>query len=147
LIRRLRGLLRLSPSDRRLLIRATLLVSAVRIGLWVLPFRFVRALLGRITGARGNGSRHDSAAACQVGWAVETAARCVPAATCLTQALAAQVLLTRHGLPARLHIGVAKDERKRLLAHAWVESQGRVIVGGSGPQRYTSLLVLEGENG
>jgi hypothetical protein len=77
-------------------------------------------------------------------WAVETVSRFVPAATCLTQALAAQVLLTRRGRAARLHIGVSKAEGRKLEAHAWVESQGRVVIGGSGLERYTVLAVLSG---
>jgi len=69
----------------------------------------------------------------------------VPAASCLTQALAAHLLLCRRGLTPQLHIGVAKDQRDRLIAHAWVESEGRIVVGGTDLQRYTPLLVLKGE--
>ena len=82
----------------------------------------------------------------RVVWAVVVASRYVPMSTCLTQALAAQVLLARRGFPAHLHIGVAKKGAEaRFEAHAWVESQGKVVIGGSEPGRYTQLLALEGE--
>ena len=55
--------------------------------------------------------------------------RYVPAATCLTQALATRVLLSRLGQPAHLRIGVAKSKKGQLQAHAWVESQGKIIIG------------------
>jgi hypothetical protein len=112
------------------------------LGLWLLPFRRVRALVARMKPVPTLLPGGDPAAIDRVAWAVTAASRWVPAATCLTQALAAQVLLARCGLSGRLHIGVSKDARQRLVAHAWVESQGRVVVGGSGLERYTRLLVL-----
>jgi hypothetical protein len=75
---------------------------------------------------------------------VETASRRTPGLkTCLAQALAAQVLLTRRGYPALLRIGVAKGERQQLQAHAWVESEGKIVIGGSELERYTPLAVLK----
>ncbi len=55
----------------------------------------------------------------------------VPAATCLTQALTAQTVLSRRGHDSRLRIGVAKDTQGNLEAHAWVECDGTVVVGES----------------
>lgn len=52
----------------------------------------------------------------------------VPKATCLVQALAAQLLLTRHGHMADLQIGVS--QAKGFEAHAWLEFEGRVVLGG-----------------
>jgi hypothetical protein len=76
-------------------------------------------------------------------WAVETAARHgFPSATCLTQALAVQVLLARRGYPAILHVGVARHD-KELKAHAWVESEGEVVIGGFELERYTPLAALQ----
>jgi hypothetical protein len=76
-------------------------------------------------------------------WAVETAARHMPLAnTCLTQALAAQVLLARRGYPALLRIGVVKGDKDNLQAHAWVESEGEVVIGGYELERYAHLATL-----
>lgn len=74
------------------------------------------------------------------------ASRYVPAASCLTQALAGQVLLNQHDAPALLRIGVAKNEQGTFQAHAWVESQGRILIGNS-PElfRYTRLTEFEGD--
>jgi len=81
-----------------------------------------------------------------VTWAVAVASRYVPLVTCLTQALATQVLLGRCGHPASLRIGVARSERGQLQAHAWVESQGRIVFGGlKNLSHYTPLPPLEGE--
>lgn len=64
-------------------------------------------------------------------WAVEAVGnRLFPSSPCLTQALVIQRLLRRHGRHSELRIGVRKDERGKFGAHAWVESEGRVVIGG-----------------
>jgi len=60
--------------------------------------------------------------------AVRSAARLVPGASCLTQALAARVLLEQGGHSSRLHIGVSR-EHGDFEAHAWVEHDGSIIIG------------------
>jgi hypothetical protein len=78
-------------------------------------------------------------------WAVRSAARFVPAASCLTQAIAAQVLLAFHGEKTCLRIGVAKDEKGEFKAHAWIESQNRIIIGGtSSAEIYTPIAAFDG---
>jgi hypothetical protein len=145
-LRWLNSFLRLSRGKRRLFIQSVFLVAAVRLGLWLLPFGIVRQLLRRATQPPALSSERNPAIIDQIAWAVTRASLFVPVSTCLTQALAAQILLRWHGLPARVHMGVAKDAHNCLVAHAWTESGGRVVVGGSGLGRYTPLLVLENEH-
>jgi hypothetical protein len=67
------------------------------------------------------------------------------ASTCLTEAVVAQVMLARRGHPATLRIGVARSEEGRFEAHAWVESGGRVMIGGHELGRYAPLAALEAD--
>ena len=60
---------------------------------------------------------------------------------CLTQALLGETLLVRRGIPARLQIGVQKQPGERILAHAWVESAGKIAIGGK-----TRLKISELQN-
>ena len=142
-MKRLCRFLYLLPAERGILIKAVLLLWAVRLGLWVLPFRVVERLAdwaGHTPAPlRGSGSSSLDRTA----WAVAAASRYVPHATCLVQALAARVLLKRAGLPSSLHIGVARSNEGQLQAHAWVESQDRIVIGQSDVRRYTPLLALE----
>lgn len=135
--------MRLPPAERRLLVKASVLLVAARFGLWLLPFALVRRLSGGLvrTPIRvWDGERHPG----KVVWAVEAAGRRLPrVSTCLTLALASQVLLARRGYPALVRIGVAGDGKSRLEAHAWVESGGEVVVGGSDTKRYAILTTLE----
>jgi Transglutaminase-like superfamily len=142
---RLGKLLHLSGEDCRLLLAASLLQAGIGLGLMVLPYRKVRSLADRLAGM---GSRRLSvrpASVDRIALAVTRSARSVPGATCLTQALAARVLLERRGHPARVRVGITRTENADLLAHAWVESGGRVVLGGADLGRYASLAVLEGE--
>lgn len=137
--------LRLPVSDRRLLVKALVLVWAVRVGLWLLPFRMMRQLLARL-GREPAGAQVESwSLVNRIGWAVRLASRYAPAATCLTQALVTKVMLSRQGYPASVRIGVARSETGQFQAHAWVESKGSVVFGGSevSLKHYTVLTALD----
>jgi len=74
-------------------------------------------------------------------WAVKASSRFVPCATCLTQAMAARMLLSIYGHKADLRIGVLREDDD-LKAHAWLEKDGRVLIGG--PVCNYQALKMEG---
>lgn len=78
----------------------------------------------------------------QISIAIQSCARLIPGASCLTQALAAEVLMKRRGYACTLRIGVARDGGGPLRAHAWLESKGVAVVGG-GLSDYTLLPTFE----
>jgi len=139
----------LPPRKRALLARAWLALACARLELAVAPFALLRK--------QPRVSRTQGADAGSAAWAIRTAARFVPRATCLVQALAAHRLLARLGYDSRLHIGVAKPPRNapgagngpvedwasEFDAHAWVEYGGAVLVGVS-ETRYTPLVQWSG---
>jgi hypothetical protein len=141
LLRKYRGL---AAADRRLLVTSALLLGAVRLGLWLLPFLTVRRLLASMTGAITPWHDTEQTSIARIGWTVTEVSQYIPMATCLTQALATQVLLGWQGHAARLRIGVARSDVGQFQAHAWVECQGRVVIGGAdAPVRFTPLPPLE----
>ena len=126
--------LRLPPADRVLALRAAGWLIAARIALWTLPFAQVQELVARAGARRGA----VGTAPGRLAWAVETTARSIPKASCLTQALAAQVMLERSGERPDLRIGVATD-KGAFEAHAWLELNGRPLVGDHELDRYARL--------
>jgi hypothetical protein len=138
-MKRLRKFLHLTSGDRRLLVNTALLLGAIRLGLRLLPFRTLQRVLIRLAHAPAGSHGTKQSSVDRLVWAVSVASHYVPKATCLTQALAAQVLLGRRGYLTQLRVGVAKDEEGQLEGHAWLESQGKVIVGGGELTRYTLL--------
>ena len=67
----------------------------------------------------------------RLAWSVRRVARIVPMATCLTRALALQIILARKGVSAELVLGVGRSASKEFLAHAWLEKDGQIVIGGS----------------
>jgi hypothetical protein len=78
----------------------------------------------------------------RIAWAVTTAGRRLPfQTTCLVDGLVARVMLRRRGYLARLRLGVQpRSPEGSLKAHAWVECDGKVVVGHAEDlHRYTPL--------
>jgi len=129
--------LRLPRAERALLLQASISILSVRLALRFLCVERLQALACRWAGRATTPAVSD-----RIVWAVEAAARKIPASTCLSKALAAQALLARHGYISQLMIGVAKEEASRLEAHAWLACQDRILIGGPETGRYTPLLNL-----
>jgi hypothetical protein len=151
-MQRLTRIARLPRKDLSIFAEALFHVTVIRVALWVLPYSYWRKLfLNKATCSSYQESKLEMASMepgewkkiKRVVWAVEAAARRVPSATCLTQALAAKAMLNRRGFSIDLHIGVAKGSQGNLEAHAWIEYAKRVVIGGPEIKRYNRLLVLE----
>ena len=138
LVRDLSRLLRTPPIRRRALMRAFVVVVGVRAALYVVP---ARSLLRRVerSRVRPRSVPDDPREIAGITSAVEAASRRVPRATCLTQALAARLLLHRAGYPSTLKIGVGRDGHRQFVAHAWVECRGAVVIGETDLDRYTTM--------
>ncbi len=80
----------------------------------------------------------------KLGRRVPRLARLVPGASCLTQAVAGQILLARDGYRSDMRVGVREDETGRITAHAWLLSDGKIILGGQPAelQTYAPLVDL-----
>jgi hypothetical protein len=136
-MRLLRRFLGLKGVERLLLVKVTLLLIATRLAMLVV--RYPR--LARHFDRRGQPTRRqDGLGAAEISWAVNAVGRRLgPLTTCLGMALVARLLLTRRSIPSRLHFGVARDEVRNFTAHAWLECDGRVIVGRSEARNFTPL--------
>jgi hypothetical protein len=128
----------------------------VRVSLWVLPSTLIVSAARRIASAGEEESESDDTRPAvrdshgsrgitvgSIVWAIEVAAKRIPQATCLTQALAAQLLLRRYGFRARLALGVRAGTTRDFTAHAWLETRegegGRTIIGGPVGASFTRL--------
>jgi hypothetical protein len=78
---------------------------------------------------RSSLSLRNRASVQQIAWAICAGSRYVPAATCLTQALAGLRMLRQAGYDATLQIGVARAGIESIDAHAWVECEGQAVIG------------------
>ena len=127
---RIRKFWRLRQADQRLLLAAWMLLAGIRIGETLLSFATLQRCLARL-GRPGRARAMPRGAGVRIAWAVQVSSTYVPGANiCLTRALATHVWLTRWGHTAELRIGVRAQDKDPLVAHAWVESEGAVLIGG-----------------
>ncbi len=140
-MRRVARFLALPSAEQRLVLAAAGLLAGVRVGLWVLPFRRVHGAVGALANDPGIRTGRTPSVE-RIVWAVGAADCLVPRTTCLVRALAAHALLGRHGHPSELKLGVAGGGGRGFEAHAWLEHDGRVVIGGPVETRYVSLSAL-----
>jgi hypothetical protein len=121
---------------------ALLLLWACRIALWVAPFprvlRFAQFCAGHLRSSRRLPSNR----------VVRSVVRALPftwGCSCLTQALAGWIMLTRHGAGGRVSIGVASPDEGSFAAHAWLECEDCVILGDIGLEPYNVIWSLTSE--
>jgi hypothetical protein len=125
-----KGILTLNWMEWSVLLRSSIAVCYVRVSLWILPFSRVLRSVERLATRPASKAGPSRFTPDQFAWAVEALSkRALPDRPCLTQALALMLLLRRHGYPAELRIGVRPCDDARLDAHAWIESEGRVLIG------------------
>lgn len=116
--------LRLPAEKRSLLIQSAFWLMVYGIALRWFPSRTLRRALRH--DSMINSGRFDRVSL--VTWSVGLAAQYVPGNTCLTRALVAHRLLGRAGAGSQVQIGVARIDGE-FQAHAWVECDGRVVIG------------------
>ena len=135
--RRLIRFFQLPFSDQRLLMWAALAVVSAKLAIRTLRLPVARTAVARLERRRWSVTPTPVD---RIVWAVEAAGRAIPGMkNCLVQAVAAEAMLTRAGHPCELQIGAAKNGPE-LIAHAWLESEGRVLVGEFELDRYTPLI-------
>jgi hypothetical protein len=134
--------------DQQIVLKAFFLLSIIRLGMWLLPFRTLQRILERlfpypVTATWQSLSPEKVTSAKKFSWAVRAVSWYVPSATCLAQALTLKALLAREGISSNLAIGVARGDESGIAAHAWLEIDGTVIIGGEERDRFTRLKMLE----
>jgi hypothetical protein len=131
----------LSGRDWWTFAQAWVLLLIVQIGLRTLSFSRLRRFLGLEHAKPLESETDDSATADRIRRLVSMAARNhVVSMTCLPRALALEWLLRRRGISAELRIGVQRGD-DGVVAHAWVECQGRAVgEPGDVEERYSPLL-------
>lgn len=106
-----------------------LVVLFVRIGLWVTKYQHLRRLLVRPCDPEPRPERVQTVA--RIGHAVNATARFIPDASCLTQCISCQAVLSWKNIPTTISIGVKKGEGETLKAHAWLMWNDQAVLDSS----------------
>jgi hypothetical protein len=130
---------RLKPADRTLLARCWAALAITRLNLSVRSNAWLRRQI--ISQPRAANPSAASPPVERVCWAIGVASRLVPGSSCLCQALAARRVLASSGHLSVLRIGVAVAS-EAFQAHAWLESQGSIVIGQPSDEKAYSPLPL-----
>lgn len=122
--------LNLTEQDRQLLLKSFILLGLIRLGLWLLPFGTLRQCLNNRLQLFSQSPKITFTELDKVSWAIDVSSRYwFGEVKCLAKALTTQILMSSYGYCPQLQIGVAKSKQGNLEAHAWVENEGKVVVG------------------
>ncbi|MDN4861137.1 lasso peptide biosynthesis B2 protein [Priestia aryabhattai] len=138
LIKRVRNFLRLETSQKILLIEAFYYLGYGRV-LKALPFSKIAPTLGEYMQETSISSdTYKNVILKNISNAVYTMSKYTFwESQCLVKAIAGMKMLERRHIESTLYLGTAKDEKGKLIAHAWLRSGSMYVTGSEGMERFT----------
>ncbi|HLK67789.1 MAG TPA: lasso peptide biosynthesis B2 protein [Bryobacteraceae bacterium] len=139
---KLNKILRCPPGRLALIAEICALLALSRFTLTWLPLRVVRRGVWFLAGAGESLPAVRRRSLDEITRSLRSAEAHSPVgSTCLAIAVVGQAVLRRHGCESRLQIGVRRDASGKILAHAWLVQDGKIVVGGpdSVIRNYTAM--------
>lgn len=106
-------------------------VLSVRVCLWMFKYQTIRQYLVRPCPDDPQANRKITVR--RITHAVARVARVIPDASCLTQSISCQTMLSWMGIPSTISMGVKMGDDSDLKVHAWL--------------MWNEMVVLEGDEG
>lgn len=128
-MRIIKSFFKLNNSEKIIIIKAFSLLWIIRILLCLFSFSSIEKITNRLVVIYRNNETTEFSIEKLI-WAVNVMSIYTIGATCLTRAIAAQILLARYNYSSLIKIGVSKNGRE-FEAHAWLESDDKIILGES----------------
>lgn len=146
MLRVLKKTFRLSGGDFFLYLKVLILAGFVRICILVLPFKWI----ARYLGSQGAESPYVEeavklAASRKIGRVIEGVSRhTLWESKCLVQGITGKLLLRKIKIANTLYFGVRKDEKNKLIAHAWLRV-GPIVITGQGMVEEFKIVACFGD--
>lgn len=130
---------RLPWQEQALLPVIFILTALVRAAILLLPFAWLARFLGKGMAESCPDLPPDKLPAVRrLGRAIARVSAHTPwESKCLVQAIVGKILLRRLGLPNTLYLGVGRDEKNAMIAHAWLRCGDVYVSGGAGREQFT----------
>lgn len=106
-----------------------LVVLTVRVALWLTRYQRIRTILVRPCPDDPQVARRVTVA--RVTHAVAQISQFIPDASCLTQTISCQAILSWKGIPSTITVGLRKEGESTLKAHAWLMWNAQVVLEGN----------------
>lgn len=128
LLHKIKNGIRIKLAAIKLFVQAFFWLTLVRLGLRFLSFAQLQAKVDRLAQKTVRSPGYYTLYG--LTWSVDRAAKVMPGgAKCLAKAMTTQILMGQNGYPYDLCIGVLKGEAGELQAHAWIESEQKIVMG------------------
>ena len=130
--------LKTSRNERMLFWEAYRLSLLSRLTIWFMPVKRYSTWLGKQnTETPANEIDCIYAKAYSIAHAVRRSSRyAVWPAKCLVEAMTAKKMLDKRHIPSTIYLGVGKNQKKQLIAHAWLRCGSIIIVGRKGMEQF-----------
>jgi hypothetical protein len=145
LLKKLRTFLNLSWAEKALVFEALTWLGIMRLAVLTMPFKRVSAWLGMEGSSTPTTPLPPQQA--QTALLVARAIRRIQPFTpwdsnCLAQALTARQMLQRRGIPSTTSLGAAIEEKKGIVAHAWLRCGPWILTGARGHKHYKVVVTF-----
>nr|WP_286244353.1 lasso peptide biosynthesis B2 protein [Methanobacterium ferruginis] len=115
-------------------------VIMIRVMIWIFPFHYVQK---KVQGIVSHVSSEDSNIPLErIRLMILISYKYVPRATCLVQAMVGYILFFKYGYHTLIKIGVSNEDGI-FEAHAWLEHDGKVVLGDS-DKNYKTIMDIYG---
>ena len=127
--------------DRFMFFKIFCLTGIVRAIILILPFKWVAGYLGEQCMESLDEEEFAKLEVSQkIGRAIEMINRhTIWESKCLVQAITGKILMRNRGIDNTLYLGVKKNEKNELVAHAWLRVGPAIITGRSGTEGFTTV--------
>jgi hypothetical protein len=132
LIRKSKSFVRINWRDKILFFQAFFFSGIVRIAILFIPFRVVKKFLGTPKKESSYDIKiEEFIKVKKIAWAVNEASKYTPwEGKCLVKAITAQRMLKGYKIYTTIYLGIYKDEKNNMKAHAWLRSGSVFVTGG-----------------
>lgn len=141
LVNKVKKFLKVSWIDKLIITEAVFLTGIIRFSILFVAF----SKLAKLSGKYNKESVHNInnkqiSIGNRIGIVVQKVSKYTPwESKCLVKALTAQTMLRTRKIPSTVYLGVAKDEDKKLIAHAWLRCGENIITGGDERHGFTMV--------
>ena len=141
LVNKVNKFLKMSCTDKDILIGAFLLTGIIRFSILFVTFSKLAKLCGKYDEeSTYNLPDKQISIGNKVGYLVYSVSKYTPwESKCLVKALTAQIMLRKKKISSTVYLGVAKDENKKLIAHAWLRCGKNIITGNDERYGFTTV--------
>ena len=139
--RKLKSFIRINWRDKILFFKAFFLCGIARIVILFIPFRVLRRFLGVPKEESSYDIKIEEFRRVEkIAWAVNVASKYTPwESKCLVKAITAQRMLKRYKVYSTIYLGVNKDEKNNMGAHAWLRCGNLLVTGGHEKENFKEV--------